>query len=89
MVYPAHYGLDSERRDRRVVGERFGTLLEENDALRFDDRNAFRAWVEAREASFPEAYRKIKGVNIGLFPVDEKEAQQLEVGKNECALGGG
>jgi glyoxylase-like metal-dependent hydrolase (beta-lactamase superfamily II) len=88
-VYPAHYGTDSERRDGRVVGDRFGKLLGENEALCFADCDAFTRWVAARGASFPEAYRKIKGVNIGLFPVDEKEAQELEVGKNECALGGG
>jgi glyoxylase-like metal-dependent hydrolase (beta-lactamase superfamily II) len=87
-VYPAHYGADSERRDGRVVGDRFGTLLEGNEALRFDDHDAFASWVEARSASFPDAYRKIKAVNVGLLQVDEKKAQELEVGKNECALGG-
>jgi glyoxylase-like metal-dependent hydrolase (beta-lactamase superfamily II) len=87
-VYPAHYGSDSERGPDRAVGERFATLLEQNAALRFADRDAFTDWVEARAASFPEAYRKIKAVNIGLLPADEKEAQELEVGKNECALGG-
>lgn len=88
MIYPAHYAEDRERRDGRVVGERFGVLLEKNEALCFDHRDAFAAWVEGRAASFPEAYRKIKGINVGLFPVDEREAWELEAGKNECALGG-
>jgi hypothetical protein len=31
----------------------------------------------------------IKAVNLGLLEVGEREAEALEVGKNECALGGG
>jgi glyoxylase-like metal-dependent hydrolase (beta-lactamase superfamily II) len=88
MVYPAHYGSDAERRANRAVGERFERLPEANAVMRFTDRDAFTAWVENQTASFPEAYRKIKAVNVGLLPVDEREADELEVGKNECALGG-
>ena len=42
----------------------------------------------AKKASFPESYRRIKAVNVGLAPVSETEAEELEVGRNECALGG-
>ncbi|MEE9132140.1 MAG: MBL fold metallo-hydrolase, partial [Gemmatimonadota bacterium] len=59
-----------------------------NEALRFSDRQRFTAWVEGKTASFPDAYRKIKAVNVGLLSVGEQEAETLEVGKNECALGG-
>jgi glyoxylase-like metal-dependent hydrolase (beta-lactamase superfamily II) len=89
MIYPAHYNDEAERRVDRSVGGPFGALLEENEALRFSDRQKFVAWVEGKTASFPDAYRKIKAVNVGLLSVGEREAATLEVGKNECALGGG
>ncbi len=44
--------------------------------------------MNRRSGSFPEAYRTIKAINIGLVRVSEAQAEELEVGKNECALGG-
>ena len=35
----------------------------------------------------PESYRKIKAVNLGLVEVWDMEAQELDCGRNECALG--
>ncbi len=67
----------------------FGRLLETNEALRFAERDDFVAWVRGKAASFPDAYRRIKAVNVGLLSVTEGEAEVLEVGRNECALGGG
>jgi hypothetical protein len=37
--------------------------------------------------TFPDAYG-IKAVNIGLLEVTDESAQELEVGRDECALGG-
>ncbi len=88
MIYPAHYGSELERRADRSVGQSLERLLQDNEALRFAHRDAFVAWVESKTTSFPDAYRKIKAVNVGLLPVSEPEAEELEVGKNECALGG-
>jgi hypothetical protein len=45
------------------------------------------AWVKKKVGSSPEAYRKIKAINLGLLQVWDMEAQELESGKNECALG--
>ena len=88
QIYPAHYGAQSERRPDCVVGSTFASLLERLEALRIADRDAFIAWVLERESPFPEAYRRIKAINIGLVSVPEDEAEELEVGRNECALGG-
>jgi glyoxylase-like metal-dependent hydrolase (beta-lactamase superfamily II) len=88
MVYPGHYGSVVERRPNGSVGKRFGQLLEENEALRFSDSHAFARWASGQTASFPDAYRRIKAVNIELLTVDAREADELEFGRNECALGG-
>jgi glyoxylase-like metal-dependent hydrolase (beta-lactamase superfamily II) len=89
MIYPAHYASEGERRPDRSVGAPFGELLATNAALRFADRDAFLAWVAAQAAAFPDAYQRIKAVNVGLATADDRQAEELEVGRNECALGGG
>jgi glyoxylase-like metal-dependent hydrolase (beta-lactamase superfamily II) len=88
VVYPAHYAGDDERREDRTIGVRFGDLVAENEALQFEREEEFVAWVVRHESSFPEAYRTIKAINAGLMVPTELEVEQLEVGKNECALGG-
>lgn len=87
-IYPAHYGSDEERQSDRSIGSPLGELLRTNGSLQIADRAAFIEWVLSKKASFPDAYRKIKAVNVGLLPVTSDEADELEVGKNECALGG-
>ena len=84
-VLPAHYSSERERQSDRSVRAAFGTLLETNPALRITDREAFRAWATSK-ASFPEAYRTIKAVNVRIREVSEEEAEVLEVGRNECAV---
>ena len=37
--------------------------------------------------SFPEAYRTIKAINLGLEVADADLAEELEGGRNQCALG--
>ena len=87
MIYPAHYASETEREQDRTIGRAFGKLREKNEPLRIADEAAFVAWVQSKSGSFPEAYRKIKAVNLGLLEVWDMEAQELEGGRNECALG--
>ncbi len=87
-IYPAHYGSESERQDNRVVGERLRELPSRNQAFTITDRISFGEFVNGRTATFPDAYRKIKAVNVGLLELSANEADELEIGKNECALGG-
>ena len=72
----------------RAVGISFGTLLEENGLLRIQDPEVFLHHILDQRTPFPEAYRKIKAINVGLAQVVEDEVEELEVGRNECALGG-
>lgn len=85
-VLPAHYADARERGADRSVGAAFGDLLRENEPLRLD-RDAFTAWVLSRTGAFPEAYRRIKAVNVGLETPSEEEKDELELGRNQCALG--
>ncbi|MGB3563792.1 MAG: MBL fold metallo-hydrolase [Thermoanaerobaculia bacterium] len=87
-ICPAHYGSESERQPNRSVGERLGELPSRNRAFTITDRGKFVDFVEGKKAAFPDAYRKIKAVNVGLLELSAAEADELEIGKNECALGG-
>jgi glyoxylase-like metal-dependent hydrolase (beta-lactamase superfamily II) len=88
LILPAHYATQRERRPDGSVGADFGSLQTENEALSFADGETFEAWILENEGAFPEAYRKIKAINVGLAPVVESEVEELEMGRNECALGG-
>ncbi|MDH3495366.1 MAG: MBL fold metallo-hydrolase [Gemmatimonadota bacterium] len=87
-IRPAHYASDAERERDRSVGRPFARLLAENAAFQCRDGAAFARWVERQAGSFPESYRTIKAINVGLHPADSAEVEALEFGKNECALGG-
>jgi glyoxylase-like metal-dependent hydrolase (beta-lactamase superfamily II)/rhodanese-related sulfurtransferase len=87
-VYPAHYASKRERRMGGAVGIPFGDLLRDNEILRIQDPEVFLHHILAQKAPFPEAYRKIKAINVGLAPVVDTEIDELEIGRNECALGG-
>jgi len=86
-VHPGHYAGEGERSEDRTVGRPFGELRAENEALAIADEASFRAWIDERSRPAPEAYRRIKAINVGLEEVSDEEADWLEVGKNECACG--
>jgi len=83
-IYPAHYGSAAERAPDHSVGGAFGDLR--NEPLRIDDAERFAQWIRARAGKFPDAYRRIKAINVGLESVEDAEADVLEAGRNECAL---
>jgi glyoxylase-like metal-dependent hydrolase (beta-lactamase superfamily II) len=85
-VYPAHYASEDERRADGSVGGVWGELQLANEPLALRDRGAFTAWVAARCTTYPAAYRRIKAANVGLLRVGPAEAEELELGRNECAL---
>jgi len=87
-VLPAHYASDAERESDRTVCRPLARVREDNEPLRISSSEAdFVAWVKKKVGSSPEQYRKIKAINLGLLKVWDIEAQELESGKNECALG--
>jgi hypothetical protein len=48
---------------------------------------AFCDYILANLPEFPPAYIEIKRANAGLASPDERKAQELELGKNICAVG--
>jgi hypothetical protein len=58
-----------------------------NESFGKTSEAAFMEWVREKKSGFPEGYRTIKAINVGLTVVDGREADDLEFGKNECAIG--
>ena len=86
IVCPAHYSPADSRRDDRVIAAPFARLLRENEAMQFSDEAGFATWVAARSGSFPDAYRAIKTINLGLATAEPRAVEELENGRNQCAL---
>lgn len=86
-ICPAHYSSEAERRPDRTVGGRLEEIRKINEPLKLRTEGEFLGWIRARAGSFPEGYRRIKTVNLGLEQVDRAQADELEAGRNECALG--
>jgi len=85
-IFPAHYASDGERATGRVVEAPLRALPARNAPFAIDEASAFRAWIGERVGAFPDAYRRIKRANLGLIRVDEDLAEELEEGKNQCAV---
>lgn len=85
-IFPAHYAAESERGPARVVAGRFGDLAARNPVLAIADAAEFAAWVAARTGGFPDEYRSIKQANLGWGDVTPEIADELEAGKNQCAI---
>lgn len=86
LVLPAHYASESERRADRAIGARFDVIAGSNPAVAIQDERTFLRWIEEHKTSFPDAYRTIKEVNLGLTDLPDSEAQMLESGPNQCAV---
>lgn len=87
VIYPAHYGSDGERNADLSVGRPLENLLSSNATLSVESEEQFFASVRRGISDPPEAYALIKAINVGLREVTPAEAEELEAGKNECALG--
>ena len=87
LVLPAHYTGERERRADRSIGARFDVITATNEAASIEDRGAFQRWVIAHTAPAPDSYRTIKLANLGLTTVSEADAEILEFGPNQCAIG--
>lgn len=86
-VLPAHYADDAERNPDRSVHRELGAIRTSNEVWSFGDEEDLLSWVRAHVADPPDAYPRIKAINAGLATVSAEEADVLEAGKSECAVG--
>jgi glyoxylase-like metal-dependent hydrolase (beta-lactamase superfamily II)/rhodanese-related sulfurtransferase len=88
LVLPAHASGPSEAGADGVFGGRLGDLKRSNEGLKraAGDAAGFLAYIMASLPEFPPQYVEIKRANLGLIAPDEDHAEELELGKNVCAL---
>src|SRR5207249_8793576 len=66
LILPAHYATENERRADRAVAARFDVIAATNAAAAIQDEREFLQWIADHVTAFPDAYRTIKEVNLGL-----------------------
>jgi glyoxylase-like metal-dependent hydrolase (beta-lactamase superfamily II)/rhodanese-related sulfurtransferase len=86
LILPAHFSALDEGTAEGVFAAPYGQVLQQNDALQPRSLEDFTTYVLSRLPVFPPEYVEIKRVNIGLVTPTEEQADELELGKNICAL---
>src|SRR5262245_15572035 len=86
LILPAHYSGEGERRADRAVAARFDVVAATNTPVAIQDEATFLQWIADHTTTFPDAYRTIKEVNLGLTEVPDADAEILESGPNQCAI---
>lgn len=87
LILPAHYASEGERRADRAIAARFDVIAATNAAAAIQDERLFLQWIADHQTSFPDAYRTLKEANLGLAELSPADAEVLESGPNQCAVG--
>ncbi len=87
LILPAHFSTLDEADEAGRVAAPWGVVWRTNTSLlHLASEEEFRSFVLGNLPEFPPQYVEIKRVNIGLRTLTEAEAEELELGKNVCAL---
>lgn len=87
-VCPAHYTSRSESNEDGTIRRQLGDLLENDPVVSMTDETTFVDHVVAHLGDPPAVYSTIRLVNLGIEHLDAEAIEELEVGRNECALSG-
>lgn len=86
VVLPAHFMIIEELNEDGTVAKRLGDLFAENHGLNIEDEAEFRKTVTDNLPPQPNAYQKIRQVNMGKITPDNEELTEMEIGPNRCAV---
>lgn len=89
LVLPAHFSDIAAGDEKGIFRATLGALKRRNPGLLklAAGEKAFCDYILASLPEFPQGYIEIKRSNAGLVSLDERRAQELELGKNICAVG--
>jgi glyoxylase-like metal-dependent hydrolase (beta-lactamase superfamily II) len=85
VILPSHFSDPGEIDEDGLVMSRLGTLRKENPPLQISNEEDFVDYMRTQISNQPEIYKDIRLVNMNKKEVDEEEASEMELGKNECA----
>ena len=86
VVCPAHYTDRTEAGEEGAITRVLGDLLVNDPVVSIDDEERFVEYVVSHLGDAPEIYDDIRKVNLGLINADHDRIEELEVGRNQCAL---
>ncbi len=86
IVLPAHFMMMDEVNENGTVAKQLRDLLVENHGLNIDDEDEFRRTVTENLPPQPNAYEKIRQVNMGKITPEQDEQTEMEIGPNRCAV---
>ncbi len=91
MVLPSHYtDWSKEANADHLIINDFGTVKALNESIyALTSEDEFVSWVEDNMRPQPEEYNRIRKVNANLEFVDLATAEELDLGKNQCAASQG
>jgi glyoxylase-like metal-dependent hydrolase (beta-lactamase superfamily II)/rhodanese-related sulfurtransferase len=91
MVLPSHYtDWTKEANGDHLIINDFGTVKALNESIyALASEDEFVSWVEANMRPQPEEYNRIRRVNANIETVDFATAEELDLGKNQCAASQG
>ncbi|MFO7593403.1 MAG: MBL fold metallo-hydrolase [Pseudomonadota bacterium] len=89
VVLPAHFSDIHAGEENGLYRATLGDLKQHNSGLQkvAEGEQAFTDYILDSLPTFPEEYIEIKRANAGLAWPDERKRQELELGKNICAVG--
>jgi hypothetical protein len=85
LVLPAHTSGPAEMKGDGVIGEILELLRKKNAALALDESTFIRQ-IQDQTAPAPPQYSKIRELNLGKMAATDEELEEMELGRNECAL---
>lgn len=86
LVLPGHFSQPREARADGLYAATLSELKQRNPDLQPRSESEFAQYILSSLPEFPKQYIEIKRVNIGLLRPSEEYTDELEFGKNVCAL---
>lgn len=86
LMLPGHYMNWAEANDRLAFSASLGEIIERNrDIYAIEGEDEFLGFIKGNMRKQPDEYATIRLINANLVQVDDEKAEELDLGKNECA----
>lgn len=85
-ILPGHYSDWQEANDELIFATSLQEAIDHNSAIySIGNESDFLSFIKANMREQPPEYAEIRKVNANLVQVDDDRAEELDLGKNECA----
>ncbi len=86
IILPGHYMSWEEANDKLAFVATLAETMAYNNAIyAIKDKPEFLRFIQSNMRKQPDEYAVIRRINANLEQVDDDKAEELDLGKNECA----